>query len=122
MAHPPFEVRKTWRNHLGNQRIDPLRTYAPTTIDEVVEIARAAEAAGATVRAVGSGHSWSDAALTEGFLIRPEGLARLPAPEPDFLRPEWADRVLRRVESGARVRELNAYLDRNGLEIGRAHV
>ena len=25
----PYEVRKTWRNHLGNQSIDPLRVYEP---------------------------------------------------------------------------------------------
>jgi len=35
-----YEVRKTWRNHLGNQRIDPLRIYEPRTIDEVVAIVR----------------------------------------------------------------------------------
>jgi L-gulono-1,4-lactone dehydrogenase len=115
VSGPPFRVRTTWRNHLGNQRIDPLRIYTPTTIDEVAEIVRLAESAGVTVRAVGSGHSWSDAALTDGFLVQPHGLARVPAPEPDFLRPEWRTRRLRRVEAGARVREVNAYLDMDGL-------
>jgi FAD/FMN-containing dehydrogenase len=110
-----FEVRKTWKNHLGNQRIDPLRIYTPRTIDEVSEIVRLAEQMGVSVRAVGSGHAWSDAALTAGFLLRPEGLARVPAQEPDFIRQEWAGRKLGRVEAGARVRAVNAYLDANGL-------
>ena len=35
-----FEIRKTWRNHLGNQRIDPLRIYEPRTIAEVQELPR----------------------------------------------------------------------------------
>ena len=110
-----FETRKTWKNHLGNQRIDPLRIYTPRTIDDVVEIVRLAEQMRVTVRAVGSGHSWSDAALTEGFLLRPEGLARVPAPEPDFVRGDWEGGPLARVEAGARVRAVNDHLDRNGL-------
>ncbi len=110
-----FEVRKTWRNHLGNQRIDPLRIYEPRTIAEVQEIVRLAREWGVNVRAVGSGHSWSDVALTEGFLLKPTGMARVPAPEPDFVRAEWAGRRLVRAEGGARIKELNAWLDRNGL-------
>ncbi len=110
-----FKTRKTWRNHLGNQRIDPLRIYAPRSIAEVQSIVRLARERGVTVRAVGSGHSWSDVALTEGFLLEPAGLARVPAPEPDFVRPEWAGRRLVRAEGGARLKELNAWLDRNGL-------
>ena len=38
-----FEVRQTWRNHLGNQQIDPLRIYTPGSIDEVSTIIAAAE-------------------------------------------------------------------------------
>jgi hypothetical protein len=114
MAGPPYEVRKTWRNHLGNQSIDPLRQYTPRSIDEVATIVRLAEEAGVTARAVGSGHSWSDVALTDGFLMRTDGLSRAPAPEPDFLAPAWEGRTLVRVEAGIRLKELNAYLDRNG--------
>ena len=110
-----FEVRKTWKNNFGNQRIDPLRIYEPRSIEEVVEIVDAARDLGVNVRAVGSGHSWSDVALTDGFLVKTSGLARAPAPEPDFVRPEWAGRKLVRVEAGIRVRELNDYLDGIGL-------
>jgi len=110
-----FDVRRTWRNHLGNQRIDPLRIYEPRSIADVQEIVRLARDKGVTVRAVGSGHSWSDVALTGGFLVKPTGMARVPAAEPDFLRAEWADRRLVRAEHGARIRELNAWLDRNGM-------
>jgi hypothetical protein len=112
-----YEVRRTWRNHLGNQQIDPLRIYAPGSIDEVSRIVREAEERGVTVRAVGSGHSWSDAALTRGFLLQTNGLARPRADEPDFLRPEWAERKLVRSEAGIRIRELNSYLDANGLAL-----
>jgi len=112
-----FEVRETWRNHLGNQQIDPLRIYTPASIDEVSAIIAAAEDDGVTVRAVGSGHSWSDVALTRGFLLRTNGLSRPVAAEPDFLRPEWKGRKLVRSEGGIRIKELNAYLDAHGLAL-----
>ena len=112
-----YRRRQTWENHLGNQSVDPLRIYAPETIEEVSAIVREAEQAGATVRAVGSGHSWSDVALTTGFLLETDRLARVPAGEPDFLRPEWSGRRLVRAEAGIRIHELNAHLDREGLAL-----
>lgn len=110
-----FEIRKTWKNHLGNQRIDPLRIYEPRSIAEVRQIVLLARERGVNVRAVGSGHSWSDVALTEGFLLRPTGMTRVPAAEPEFLRAEWRGRRLVRAEGGARIREMNAWLDSQGL-------
>ncbi len=120
MTTPPFAVRKTWRNHLGNQQIDPLRIYEPRTIAEVQAIVRSAREAGVPVRAVGSGHSWSDVALTEGFLLKPTGMTRVPAPEPDFFRGGWgpdSQRKLVRAEAGTRVKELNDWLDAHGLAL-----
>ncbi len=112
-----FEVRHTWKNHLGNQQIDPLRIYSPASVDEVSAIVRAAETSKVTVRAVGSGHSWSDVALTRGFLLKPEAMSGAVSREPDFLRGEWAERKLVRTEAGIRIKELNAYLDGRGLAL-----
>jgi L-gulono-1,4-lactone dehydrogenase len=114
---PTFHTRASWSNHLGDQSVDPLRIYEPETVDEVAEIVREAASCGVTVRAVGSGHSWSDVALTTGFLLKTGRLSRAPAPEPDFLRPDWAGRHLVRVEAGIRIKELNAYLDGQGLAL-----
>lgn len=91
--------------------------YEPTSIDEVRAIVREAEAAGLTVRAVGSGHSWSDVALTRGFLLKTDKLSQPTAGERDFLRPEWTDRRLVRTEGGIRIEQLNAYLDVHGLAL-----
>jgi len=107
MSGPAYKVRTTWRNHLANQSIDPLRIYAPQSIDEVVAIVQAAEEVGVTARAVGSGHSWSDVALTDGFLMTTQRLSRVPALEPDFMRPSWHGRRLVRAEAGIRLKELN---------------
>src|SRR5215208_372011 len=117
MSGLSFKVRTTWENHLGNQSVDPLRIYEPESIEQVAIIVQEAEKAGVTVRAVGSGHSWSDVALTTGFLMKTSGLARVPAPEPDFIRPAWEARRLVRAEAGIRIKELNSYLDRSGLAL-----
>ena len=60
------------------------------------------------MRAVGSGHSWSDVALTTGYLIETHGLNR--PLEPDCVRRDWAGPALARVEAGMRLRDLNRLL------------
>ena len=112
-----FDARSSWKNHLGNQSIDPLRIYEPDSLEQVVAIVGEAGRMGATARAVGSGHSWSDVALGDGFVILTGQLSRVPAPEPDFLRPAWAERRLVRAGAGVRIKELNAYLDEQGLAL-----
>src|SRR5207247_1593331 len=103
--------RKTWKNHLGNQAIQPLRLYAPESLDDVVALVREAERSRCTVRAVGSGHSWSDVALTPGFLVDTSGLSRILDLEPQLLRSGVDAARLVRAEAGIRLRELNAHLD-----------
>ncbi len=68
---------------------------------------RRAEAEGTTVRAVGAGHSWSDAALTDGYLVLPDGLAGIAD----------VDGQLVRVLGGTHLRDLNAALDARGLAL-----
>src|SRR2546428_9841656 len=109
--------RKTWKNHLGNQAIQPLRLYAPESLDDVVGLGREAERSRCTVRAVGSGHSWSDVALTPGFLVDTSGLSRILDLEPQLLRSGVDAARLVRAEAGIRLRELNAHLDPHGLAL-----
>jgi FAD binding domain/D-arabinono-1,4-lactone oxidase len=112
-----FEKRKRWRNHTGNQSVEPLRIYRPATLAELREIVRTAEADGATVRAVGSGHSWSDVALTTGYLVRTD---RLGAPlAVDCLRADHGGERLVRVEAGMRIRALNRHLADQGLALSQ---
>jgi hypothetical protein len=114
-----FLNRRTWRNHTGNQSCDPLRRYSPTSLEELAEIVVEAEQVGTTVRAVGSGHSWSDAALTPGFLVEPRGMARPLELESDLLRAGVDPAPLVRVGGGMRVRELNAHLAAKGLALSQ---
>jgi hypothetical protein len=118
MTRLTFSLRRKWRNDTGNQGIDPLQIVRPTTLEEVVGIIHDAEREGVTVRAVGSGHSWSDVALTRGFLIQPTGITRPLSLEEDLLKSDrvHAERLVR-AEAGMRIRELNSHLDSLGLAL-----
>jgi hypothetical protein len=113
--------RGTWRNDTGNQAIDPLREETPTTLEQLREIVREAERDGVPVRAVGSGHSWSDVALTDGVLVAPTGLTAPLDLEPELLRRYDADALYKdgltlvRVQAGMTIADLNTYL--NGLKL-----
>ncbi|HZG05295.1 MAG TPA: D-arabinono-1,4-lactone oxidase [Streptomyces sp.] len=64
----------TWRNWAGNATARPLRTVAPSTTEALAEVVRRAAEDGLTVKAAGTGHSFTAAAVTDGVLIRPDRL------------------------------------------------
>jgi L-gulono-1,4-lactone dehydrogenase len=111
-----YEVRSTWRNHTKNQSTQPLRIYDAASQEGLQRIVVEAEAQRATVRAVGSGHSWSDVALTDGFLVKTEKLKAMLDLERDLL-DEDADSHLVRVEAGIKLRTLNRQLEKRGLAL-----
>jgi hypothetical protein len=114
-GRPPYEVRKRWSNHTGNQWVEPLRVYDARSLEDLVAIVREAAECGATVRAVGSGHSWSDVALTTGFLVQTHRMgAVLPLED---ARPGLDTSKLIRSEAGIRLRALNRELDRRKLAL-----
>jgi L-gulono-1,4-lactone dehydrogenase len=100
-------VRREWRNWAGEQRCRPQAIERPGNRDELAELVVAAAARGQRVRVAGSGHSFTDIALTDGLLLRLEGLNRVLA----------ADRASGRVkvEAGIVLSELNRRLDELGL-------
>jgi L-gulono-1,4-lactone dehydrogenase len=105
--------RPVWRNHTGDQSCRPRAILSPASLDELVGIVRRAEREGATVRAVGSGHSWSDVALTDGYLLLPDLLSGV-VPFDDGTQAAVDEDRLVRVLGGTRIRELNGVLDRAG--------
>ncbi len=119
----PVTERERWRNDTGNQRIYPLRQVTPTTLDQLREIVGEAESEGIAVRAVGSGHSWSDVALTDGILVRPDGLTEWLELDRTLLRAEHRDPgedaevTLVQVQAGMKIAELNANLQARGLAL-----
>ncbi|MDQ3630564.1 MAG: FAD-binding protein [Actinomycetota bacterium] len=75
----------------------------------MVAVVCEAERHGVCVRAVGSGHSWSDVAITPDFLMETHGLHR--ALLVDCLRDGVDASLLVRTEAGVRLQELNARLE-----------
>ncbi|MFJ9471956.1 D-arabinono-1,4-lactone oxidase [Streptomyces caniferus] len=63
-----------WRNWAGNVTARPARSVTPASTEELAAAVRAAAADGLTVKAAGTGHSFTPAAATDGLLIRPERL------------------------------------------------
>ena len=59
----------TWRNWAGDQRCSPAELARPRDRDELVAAVVAAAEAGRKVSVAGSGHSFTEAALTDGTLV-----------------------------------------------------
>jgi L-gulono-1,4-lactone dehydrogenase len=64
-----------WVNWAGDQSCRPARILRPQTREELAETVAGAAAAGEKVRVAASGHSFTEAALTEGTMIRLEALS-----------------------------------------------
>lgn len=64
-----------WVNWAGDQRCRPARLARPGTREELAEEIAAAAAAGQKVKVAGSGHSFTEAAMTAGTMIDLGGLS-----------------------------------------------
>jgi L-gulono-1,4-lactone dehydrogenase len=99
----------TWRNWGGNVTARPAREVAPASVPELAEAVRRAAEDGLPVKAVGSGHSFTSIAATDGVLIRPHLLTGI----------RHIDRAAMTVtvEAGTPLRRLNLALAREGLSL-----
>ncbi|MFE7414729.1 D-arabinono-1,4-lactone oxidase [Streptomyces laurentii] len=98
-----------WRNWAGNVTARPVREVSPASAEEVAEAVRRAAEDGLRVKTVGTGHSFTPIAATDGVLIRPgllTGIRRI-------------DRAAMTVtvESGTPLKRLNMALAREGLSL-----
>jgi FAD-linked oxidoreductase len=98
---------ETWSNWTGDQRCAPAELVRPRDRDELVAAIAVAAAAGNTVSVAGAGHSFTEAAMTDGVMIDVGALSGVTD----------ADRVsgLVRVGAGTVLADLNRELDRLGL-------
>ncbi len=58
-----------WKNWAGNQKCDPAEVAHPSTDAELAAVVKGAAARGRRVKVVGSGHSFTACALTDGVQI-----------------------------------------------------
>ncbi|MEV8567682.1 D-arabinono-1,4-lactone oxidase [Streptomyces sp. NPDC051322] len=99
----------SWRNWAGNVTARPVREVTPASVDELAAAVKRAADDGLRVKAVGTGHSFTTTAATDGVLIRPGLLTGI----------RQIDRTAGTVtvESGTPLKRLNLALAREGLSL-----
>jgi FAD-linked oxidoreductase len=97
----------TWQNWAGTAAMDPARRYWPKAAGAISDAVKEAAAAGLTVRALGSGHSFTPAAVTAGAALDLSGWAGIVSAD--------TESGLVTVRSGTTLRALNGDLDMLGL-------
>ncbi|MGW5490619.1 D-arabinono-1,4-lactone oxidase [Streptomyces olivaceoviridis] len=99
----------TWRNWGGNVSARPVRQVTPASVEELAGAVRRAREDGLKVKAVGTGHSFTSIAATDGVLIRPQLLTGI----------RTIDRASMTVtvEAGTPLKRLNTALAREGLSL-----
>jgi len=120
----PKNKRRTWQNCVCNQIIEPLIYLNPRSLQELIEIVKRGYDNDCKVKAVGSGHSFSDIVQTSDFLIdchalkSPISLDRTLLYDDDLLQKNGYNlKHLVHVENGMTIRDLNSYLDKNNLAL-----
>ncbi|TMG01158.1 MAG: FAD-binding protein, partial [Chloroflexi bacterium] len=98
--------RLHWKNWAGNQQCTPERIERPATEQGLVRIVKQAAAAGQRVKVVGSGHSFTGIALTDGRLVKLD----------DYRRVLSIDREKQTasVQAGITIARLSEQLDKQG--------
>ena len=96
-----------WRNWAGNQVAHPVAVHRPTSEHELAAVVKQAAGEGARVKVVGSGHSFTDIACTDGHLIDLSGYNRVLSIDPEARTAT--------VQAGIRLEDLNRHLDLRGL-------
>ncbi|MER6528280.1 D-arabinono-1,4-lactone oxidase [Streptomyces sp. NPDC001508] len=99
----------TWRNWGGNVVARPAREVMPASVEELASAVRQAAEDGLRVKAVGTGHSFTAVAATDGVLIRPQLLTGI--------RRIDRDAMTVTVEAGTPLKRLNMALAREGLSL-----
>ncbi|HEX3735334.1 MAG TPA: D-arabinono-1,4-lactone oxidase [Solirubrobacterales bacterium] len=96
-----------WVNWAGDQSCDPAEIAYPTGRDELCEVVATAAAAGRKVSVAGSGHSFTETAMSAGTMIRIEALKGVIDADPGS--------GLVKVGAGTVLADLNEELARLGL-------
>ena len=99
----------TWRNWAGNQKASPISIESPRSVGELAALVASASELGQKVKAVGSGHSFTSAAATNGRMVRLESLSGI-------LNVDRAKCQVT-VGAGTRLSDLNTLLHSEGLAL-----
>ncbi|WP_200977221.1 FAD-binding protein [Echinicola sp. 20G] len=108
-----------WQNTIKKHSIRTDHYFKPTNHDEIAEIILRAERENKTVRAVGSGHSFSNVAIIRehNFLILPEKLNKVRKVAQLTLKEKYQEAPFVWVQSGTTIKSLNNELTNLGYSI-----
>lgn len=108
-AAPLIRPGARWRNWGRSVEAHPAAVARPTSVDEVVAVVLAARERGLRVKAVGSGHSFTGVAATDGVQVSLDGLQGLLAVD--------AARGRVTLAAGTKLHALPALLEPHGLAL-----
>ncbi|KAF8855785.1 FAD-binding domain-containing protein, partial [Acephala macrosclerotiorum] len=103
-----------WSNCIGQQTCHPKYLLYPANLQDLINAIRLGQRESLNVRAVGSGHSFSDVAPTDGILLDPHGMNRVLKVNASLLRDPSKQSSLFEVQSGITIKDLNLALDEAG--------
>lgn len=98
-----------WTNWAGTASCRPVAIESPAGQEQLVDVVRRAAAAGERVKAVGSGHSFTEIACTDGRLVRLD--------RHDAVLEVNVERRTATVQSGITIAKLSEELARHGLAL-----
>jgi L-gulonolactone oxidase len=101
----------TWRNWARTEQSTPRAFDTPAGAEEVAALVTRAAERGDRVKAVGAGHSFTGAAVTDGVLVSLDRIAGIEQVEPT------ATGALVTVGAGTRLHDLNRLLWSHGLAL-----
>jgi hypothetical protein len=117
-SQPHLTADPDWVNCVGEQRCTPLKKVKPQSLKDLVGIVSEANKMKQRVRAVGSGHAFSDIARTDSaILVNPVLLNRVSEVESGLLRESARNQKLVHVQSGITVQSFITELDNRGLAL-----
>jgi len=110
-------TRVTWSNVISKHEVEPFKYLIPESLRDIAAAVQDAEDCNHRIRAVGSGHSYSDVAITDGHLVDMSRLNRQLNLDKSKLLPKHQEKYLVEVEAGITVQTLNRQLDRQKLAL-----
>jgi FAD/FMN-containing dehydrogenase len=110
-------TRALWQNTIRKYKVTPVKLFEPESLQDIVSIIQEAESKNLKVRAVGSGHSFSDVAVSHEYMVDLFRLIHADHYNTQVRKEEFKNSKLVECQAGIRLRELNSQLDAMGLAL-----
>ncbi|WP_103071394.1 FAD-binding protein [Aquimarina sediminis] len=117
--HTKTFIRGEWYNTIKNYKTRPERYLFPKDHEDIARFIVEAEKNKKTIRAVGSGHSFSNVAIVEdgNYVINTKKLDRVSPVVKCILKEEYQNDPMVWVQAGVSIKKLNEQLDTLGFSI-----